>query len=104
MADETELERYVASIASGTAEMIAVTDALKDALVAVLQNEEDCAIAIVSAKETRDALIRDTYRVGLMPFMQPAAAEETAAEEGEEETADGDEGDEDGAKGGRGRR
>jgi len=87
MAETTELHEYATSIASSTAEMVAVTDALKDALVAVLANEEDCAVAIASAKETRDALIRDTYRTGLVPFMQPAAAEEPGEETSEDETA-----------------
>ena len=101
MADENELQEYVASLAASTAELIAVIDALKDALVAVLPNEEDCAVAIASAKEARDAVIRDTYRIGVVPFMQPAAAEELGEEVSEDEAAV--EGDDD-AKGGRGRR
>ena len=87
MADETELKDYVAPIAASTAELVAVVDALKDALVAVLPNDDDCAVAIVGAKETREALIRDTYRIGLVPFMQPAAAGEPDEEEREEEAA-----------------
>ena len=108
MVDETGLKEYASSIASSTAEMVAVTDALKDALVAVLANEEDCAVAIASAKETRDALIRDTYRTGLVPFMQPAAAgepveggaDEPAAESSDDEAA----AESDEAAGGGGRR
>lgn len=108
MADETELVEYATSIAANTAELVAVTDVLKDALIAVLANEEDCAVAIASAKETRDALIRDTYRIGLVPFMQPAAEEEPDEVQSEEETAAGsgdaeagDMGDAEGAKRGR---
>ena len=105
MADEPELKDYVAPIAASTAELVAVVDALKDALIGMLQNEEDCAVAIVGAKETREALIRDTYRIGLTPFMQAAADEpdeETSEDEktNEDETA-ADMGDVQGAKRGR---
>ena len=100
MADETELGEYVAPIAASTAELVAVVDALKDALVAVLPNDDDCAVAIMGAKETREALIRDTYRIGLAPFMQPAAADEPDEETNEDETA-ADMGDVQGAKRGR---
>lgn len=109
MADENELHDYVAPIAASTAELVAVVDAMKDALIAVLPNEEDCAVAIVGAKETREALIRDTYRIGLTPFMQQTAAgepdevmseEEIAADMDEEEVA----ADADDVGGARGRR
>ena len=99
MTEEPGLKEYAASIAASTAEMVAVTDALKDALVAALGNEEDCYAAITSAKETRDALIRDTYRIGLVPFMQPEAAEEP--DEVESEDAAEDMGDAEGARRGR---
>lgn len=70
--------------------MVAVVHALRDALTDALEDEEDCAIAIQSAKETRDAVIRDTFRTGLTPFMQPAAEDEEpeAEEEGGETEAE----------------
>lgn len=83
MADETELREYAASVAASTAEMVGVVDALKDALVAVLPSDEDCAMAIASARETRKVLIQDTYRIGLVPFMQQPVAEEEPREDDE---------------------
>ena len=56
--------------------MVAVVHALRDALTDALEDEESYAIAIQSAKETHDAIIRDTFRIGLTPFMQPAAEDE----------------------------
>jgi len=78
MTENTEMREYAASIAASTIEMISVVNTLRDGLTDMLENEEDYAVAIQGAKETRDALIRDAYRIGLMPFMQPAAEEEDA--------------------------
>lgn len=91
MVEETDLQEYAASIATGTIELVAVVDAIKDALAAGLPNDEDCAVAIAGAKETRDALIRDTYRIGLVPFMQgEGGAEEPDDTESEDEAAEDD--------------
>lgn len=56
--------------------MVTVVRALRDALTDALEDEESCAIAIQSAKETHDAIIRDTFRIGLTPFIQPTAEHE----------------------------
>lgn len=98
MADE--LTEYVAPIATSTAEMVAIVDALKDALLAALTNDADYMAVITGANETREMLIRDTYRVGLMPFMQSPAVEEGEEGEGEEDVAS-DMGDLAGARRGR---
>lgn len=63
--------------------MVAVVHALRDALTAALEDEESCAVAIQSAKETHDALIRDTFRIGLTPFMQPPTEMDEPEEEEE---------------------
>lgn len=94
-ADPIEIQEYAASIAAGTVELVEITNRVRDALTAALDSDDDCAVAIAGAKETRDALIRDAYRIGLAPFMHPHEAA------GEDETAAGS-GDK--AAGGRGRR
>jgi len=86
MINDTELKEYAASITESTVAMIHVTHALREALLNTLEDEESCAIAIQSAKKTRDALIDGTYRIGLMPFMQPATEEEDTDEEEDNQT------------------
>lgn len=84
--NDTELREYAASITASTIEMVTMVRALRDALTDALEDEESCAVAIQSAKETRDALIRDTFRIGLTPFMQPAAEMDEPEEEAGGET------------------
>ena len=76
MTTTPELREYATSVTASTIEMVNVTHALRDALTAALEDEDSCATAIQAAKETRDALIKDTYRIGLTPFMQPTAEDE----------------------------
>ncbi|OEU74046.1 MAG: hypothetical protein BA864_06865 [Desulfuromonadales bacterium C00003093] len=82
--------------------MVRVSYALRDALTDALEDEEDCADAIQSAKETRKALIRDTQRVGLTPFMQPTAEYEDDEAPEQEETGEPEPPEPQGPRAGRG--
>lgn len=91
MTEDTGLNEYAASIAASTIEMIRVTrairNALTDALTDAFGEERHYAVAIQGAEQTEDVLINDTYRIGLTPFMQPAAEmDEPEPEENRGET------------------
>ena len=101
MADDNELQEYADSLADGTVRLIAVADALTDALTSKLGSDVRCAKAIQFGEAAVDALLQDIYPVGFAPFMQPAAADEPVEETGEDEAAAGSG---DAAGEGRGRR
>ena len=85
---KSEFAEYIEEVAGNSAEMIAAVDAMKNELLDTLGEEYHGSI-IQIARETQEVLIQDAYRVGMAPFMQPAAeaTEETNEEDPETQSA-----------------
>ena len=81
----SEYTEYIEEVAGNTAEMVAAIDAMKNELLNTLGEEYHGSI-IQIARETQEVLIQDAYRMGMVPFMQPAAEAPEDANEEEPET------------------
>ena len=79
---KSEYAEYIEEVAGNTAEMVAAVDAMKNELLDTLGEEYHGSI-IQTARETQEVIIQDAYRLGMAPFMQPAA--EATEEPNEEE-------------------
>ena len=77
-----EYREYVESIVANASEMIAAVEMTKDELLKVLPFEDHGNIIHIE-NEMRTELVRDAFRLGLVPFMQQAVEGEEEEEERE---------------------